>query len=94
MLGRTLNRIRDLIRRELYVITAYADEEMDADDLSVFDVERCVFTGKIVHRQKELETNETKYLISGESVEGRSMAVVVKFGRSGRMLYIITVYEE
>ena len=75
-------------------MTTHADEEADADDFSVFDVERAILTGKIVERQKEAETGEWKYLISGEAVDGRPMSVIAKFGSSRQMLYILTVYAE
>ena len=85
--------MRGLVRRGLYVMTTHADEEADADDLSVFDVESAILTGKIVERQKESETGEWKYVISGE-VDGKPLSVVAKFGTSGQMLYILTVYAE
>jgi hypothetical protein len=75
-------------------MTTHADEEADADDFSVFDIESAVLTGDIIERQKEHETGESKYVISGEAVDGRPVAVVAKFGASGGMLYILTVYEE
>ena len=86
--------MRELVRRGLYVMTTHADEEADADDFSVFDVESAILTGKIVERQKESETGEWKYVISGEAVDGRQMSVVAKFGTSVQMLYILTVYAE
>ena len=86
--------MRDFVRRGLYVMTTHADEEADADDLSVFDVESTIFTGAIVERQKEAETGEWKYLISGEAVDRRKISVVVKFGASAQIVYILTVYAE
>ena len=86
--------MRELVRLGLYVMTTHADEEADADDFSVFDVESAILTGKIVERQKEAETGEWKYVISGEAVDGRQMGVVAKFGTSAQMLYILTVYAE
>ncbi|MGH9961321.1 MAG: DUF4258 domain-containing protein, partial [Pyrinomonadaceae bacterium] len=44
--------------------------------------------------QKDAETGEWKYLISGEAIDGRPLSVVAKFGASGQLLYIITVYAE
>ena len=90
MFARILKRMRDLVRLGLYVMTTHAD----ADDLSVFDVESAILTGEIVERQKETETGEWKYVISGEAVDGRQISVVAKFGTSIQMLYIITVYAE
>lgn len=75
-------------------MTTHADEEADADNFSVFDTESSILTGRIVRRQKDGETGEWKYVISGEAVDGRPLSVVAKFGASGRMLYILTVYAE
>jgi len=75
-------------------MTTHADEQADADDFSVFDVESAILTGKIVERQREAETGEWKYVISGDAVDGRQMVVVAKFGASVQMLYILTVYAE
>ncbi len=86
--------MRELVRHGLYVMTTHADEEADADDFSVFDVESAILTGMIAERQKEAETGEWKYVISGEAVDGREMSVVAKFGTSAQMLYILTVYAE
>ena len=65
--------MREFVRRGLYVMTTHADEEADADDFSVFDVESAILTGKIVERQKESETGEWKYVISGEGVDGETV---------------------
>ena len=75
-------------------MTTHADEEADADDFSVFDVESAILTGKMMERQKDTETGEWKYVISGEAVDGRRMGVAAKFGTSAQMLYILTVYAE
>lgn len=86
--------MRELVRRGRYVMTTHADEEADADDFSVFDVESAILTGNIVDRQKDSATAEWKYVISGEAVDGRPLSVVAKFGASGQVLYILTVYAE
>ncbi len=74
-------------------MTTHADEEADADDFTLFDVESAVLTGKIVEKQRHRETGEPKYVVAGETADGRSISVVTKFGTSGRMLYIPTVYD-
>jgi len=86
-----LQRMRNKIRTGDYVMTLHADEEIAVDDLSVFDVERCILTGKIVERQKDRQTNETKYRILGLMVNGDLMEVIAKSGPTGR-LFIITAY--
>lgn len=91
MFDNILQRMRNKIRTGDYVITLHADEELAAEDLSVFDVERCILTGKIVERQKDRQTNETKYRILGLTVNKNLMEVIAKFGPTGR-LFIITGY--
>ena len=51
MFERMLNRMRDKIRALQYVMTIHAEEEMDSDDLSIFDVEQAILTGRIIERQ-------------------------------------------
>jgi hypothetical protein len=39
-------------------MTAHAEEEINDDELSIFDLERCVLTGEVIERQKDKETGE------------------------------------
>jgi hypothetical protein len=64
-----------------------------AAPLSALDVESVVLTGAIVERQKHRETREWKYVVHGQTLDGRGACVVAKFGAVGS-LYILTVYEE
>lgn len=91
MYGRVLKRIREKVRRGHYMITTHADEEMDEDGLSIFDVESCILNGSILERQKDRETQEWKYVISGQSVDESNVWVVAKFGATGN-LFILTLY--
>ena len=43
--------MREKLRSRQYVMTVHAEEEMDADGLSIFDIENAVLTGRIVERQ-------------------------------------------
>lgn len=86
--------MREKIRQREYVMTIHADEEMDDDDLTIFDVENAILTGKIIERQKDRETGEIKYLVRGETLDKREFPVVVtKFGFTGNLV-ILTVYVE
>ena len=85
--------MRELVRRDLYVMTAHADEEADEDDLSALDIESVILTGAIVERQKHHETYEWKDVVQGQTLDGRAAFVVAKFGAVGS-LYTLTVYEE
>ncbi|MBI2841294.1 MAG: DUF4258 domain-containing protein [Acidobacteria bacterium] len=73
-------------------MTIHAEEEMNADGFTIFDVENGIFTGTIVERQRDIDTGEFKYVIEGESVEDRDIGVVAKLSPT-RKLVIITVYE-
>ena len=73
-------------------MTTHAEEEMDSDGLTIYDVERVILTGEIVERQRDRKTRELKYLVRGESVDGTLKAVVVsKFGPTDKLV-ILTVY--
>ena len=93
MFDRVLKRVRELIRTRQYVMTLHAEEEMLADDLTVYDVEGVVLTGRIVERQKDHSSGEWKYLIRGQSIADDPATIVVKVGPTGRAI-IITVFRE
>ena len=94
MYDRILKRMRDKIRTRQYVMTLHAEEEMDDDDLSIFDVESGILTGAIIERQRDRSRQEWKYRVQGETLEGdRVIVVVSKFGYADRLV-ILTVYVE
>ncbi|HGY11323.1 MAG TPA: DUF4258 domain-containing protein [Desulfobacterales bacterium] len=82
--------MREKIRTRRYVMTIHAEEEMDDDGLTIFDIEHCLLTGEITESRK---TGERKYLVRGKSLSGNETAVVTKLGITGT-LAIITVYLE
>jgi uncharacterized protein DUF4258 len=89
-----LDRMRERVRTRAYVMTLHAEDEMDSDGLTIFDVESVILTGKIIERQRDRKTGERKYLIRGETIEGGRTAVVVgKFGPTDKLV-ILTVYTE
>lgn len=81
----------DKIRRREYIMSIHADEEMNDDCLTIFDVERCILTGKILERQKDKVTAEWKYRVNGKSLVGGEVEVVAKLSPTGKLV-IITVY--
>jgi hypothetical protein len=91
MFERLLKLMRDRIRGRDYVMTLHAEEEMDRDGLTIFDVEHGILTGEIRERQKDKLTGEPKYRIRGKTVKGREVEVIAKLGFTGRLV-IITVY--
>lgn len=94
MYERELNRMREKIRLRQYAMSIHADEEMDEDELTIYDVENAILTGEIIEKQKDRETKEFKFLVRGEKVDSSELLVTVtKFGIAGTLI-IITVYVE
>jgi len=91
MFTRILRRIRESIRTRQYVLTLHAEEEKEADGLSILDVENCILVGTIIERQRDKQFSEPKYRISGRTIAGHEMEVIVKLGPTGKLV-IITVY--
>ena len=85
--------MREKVRNRQYVMTIHAEEEMDDDELSVFDVESGILTGNIRERQKDQDTGEWKYVIEGQSLTGDRIALVGKISPTDKMV-IITVWRE
>lgn len=86
-----LKQMQECIRTRQYVMTLHAEEEMDNDGLSIFDVERGILTGEIIERQKDRDTEEWKYLVEGQTLIGVQVVVVAKLSATGKLV-IITVY--
>ena len=93
MFKRVLAFIKERMRNGCYVMTLHAEEEMDNDDLEIFDVENAVWTGKIIERQRDRETGEWKYLMKGQALSETSVIVVLKLSPTGKVV-ILTVYKE
>ena len=85
--------MRDKIRARQYVMTIHAEEEMNDDGLTVFDVERGILTGTVVERQIDPESDEFKYVVEGRTIEGHLITVVGKLSPTNKLV-IITVYAE
>jgi hypothetical protein len=81
MYDRILKRMQEKIRTRQYVMTLHAEEEMNNDELSIFDIER----------QKDRVTEEWKYVIEGQSVAGDKVGTVTRLSITGKLI-IITVY--
>lgn len=91
MFDRILKEMQDKIRRREYIMSIHAEEEMNDDCLAIFDVERCILTGKILERQKDKNTAEWKYRVNGKSLSRGEVEVVAKLSPTGKLV-IITVY--
>ena len=93
MFNRILKKMRENVRTCQYVMTLHAEEEMNDEDLTIFDVEHGILTGKIVERQKDQETGEWKYLVKGLTLAESEIFVVTKLSSTNKLV-IITVYVE
>ena len=93
MFERILNQMRDKVRTRQYVMTLHAEEEMDEDGLTIFDVESTILSGEIIERQKDRSTAESKYLVKGQSLTDDDLIVVAKIGLTGKLVFL-TVYRK
>ena len=83
--------MQEKIRTRQYVMTLHAEEEMNDDGLSIFDIERGILTGQIIERQKDHQTGEWKYLVQGQTIAEKGVVVVGKLSPTQKLV-IITVY--
>lgn len=86
-----LNKMREKIRTRQYIMTLHAEEEMEDDGLTIFDVESIILTGNIFERQKDAVTAEWKYLVRGKSLKNFDAIVVGKLSLTGKLV-ILTIY--
>ena len=89
MFDSILNKMQEKVRMGEFIMTVHAEEEMNDEDLSIFDVEKCIFNGKIVERQKDTETSESKYRIL--CTVPSEIEIIAKLSVTGKLV-IITVY--
>ena len=93
MYNRVLRKMQEQIRTRQYVMTLHAEEEMNDDGLTIFDIERAILTGELIERQEDHHTGEWKYLVSGSAIDSRLTIVVGKLSVTDKLV-IITVYLE
>ena len=91
MYDRVARQLRERVRDRQYVMTLHAEEEMEDDGLTVGDVDHALLTGQIIERQRDSETREWKYVVSGRTRAGDAVTVVGKLSPTGKLV-IITVY--
>lgn len=92
MFDRILKSMREKIRKREYIMTLHADEEMDNDELTIYDVECGILNGKILERQKDKDFSEWKYKVNGQTISGGEVEVITKLSPTGKLV-IITVYK-
>ena len=90
MFQRILAEIRDKVRLRQHIMTLHAEEEMADDELTIFDLERCILTGEIIERQKDSNMGEWKYLVEGQTIADGKVVVVVKISPVGKLVFITT----
>jgi hypothetical protein len=88
-----LVELRNSVRSNNYIVTIHAADEMDEDDLSIYDIERAILNGEILERQKDEERSEWKYLVRGNSLDDDPVIVVTKIGPNDKLI-IITVFKD
>jgi hypothetical protein len=86
-----LRQMRALVRRGEYSLTDHAEAELDADELTVHDIERAVLAGFVADRQRDPSSGEWKYVIEGPTTRTAWLVVVAKISVSGK-LWILTVF--
>lgn len=87
---RAIERIRDLVRAQKYLISFHANEEMSEDSLESEDVENAVMTGRISKKLTK-DPRGTRYEILGKTTDGRKVVVVCRI-LAIDWLRIITAY--
>jgi len=89
-LKRAIDKLRDAIRDERYLISVHANEEMSNDELMAIDVENAILTGKIAKRFTK-DPRGARYEVVGKACDGRPIAVVCRT-LGAAWLRIITVF--
>jgi hypothetical protein len=87
---RTIDKLREQIRDQKYLISVHANEEMSNDGLMAIDLENAILTGKIERRFTK-DPRGARYEVVGEACDGRPVAVVCRTIGTG-WLRIVTVY--
>jgi len=86
-----LKQMQEKIHKRDYVMTLHAEEEMNDDGLTIYDVECGILTGEIKERQKDRTTKEWKYRIRGQTLDGDEIEIIMKLSPTGKLVFI-TVY--
>ncbi len=91
MYEQILKDMREKVRTRQYIMTLHAEDEMEDDELSIFDIESVILTGEIVERQKEPQQDQWKYVLTGSCLSGEIACVVGRISITGKLV-IITVF--
>ncbi len=91
MYEQILKEMREKVRTRQYIMTLHAEDEMEDDELSIFDAESVILTGEIVERQKDQQPDQWKYVLTGSCLAGEVACVVGRLSITGKLV-IITVF--
>jgi hypothetical protein len=92
MFDRILKVMQDRVRKKDYIMSIHAEEEMENDELTIYDVECGILNGKVLDRQRDKDTAEWKYKVNAQTISGGEVEVIAKLSPTGKLV-IITVYE-
>jgi hypothetical protein len=85
-----LKLMRECVRTDQAELTRPAYDEMNDDDLFVFDLEQCILTGSIFERQWDDDFQDWKYVVHGLSADGEKIATVAKLAEQREIVFITT----
>ncbi|MBD3243593.1 MAG: DUF4258 domain-containing protein [Chitinivibrionales bacterium] len=69
-------------------MTLHAEEEMENDGFTIFDIEEAILTGRITERQRDRSTGESKYVVQGRTLSRDLACVVAKVGPTEKLVII------
>ena len=90
MFQRVLVKMRERVRAGKLTIPTHAFQAMLDDALMPSDLKHCLWHGTITARQWDEKWSEWKYVIAGETTDGRALEVVAKLGPDDTV--ILTVF--
>ena len=90
MFQRVLVKMRERVRDGRLTIPTHAFQAMLDDALMPSDLKHCLLHGTITERQWDEKWSEWKYVVAGETTDGRALEFVAKLGTDDTV--VITVY--
>lgn len=81
-------QIKDHVAQGEYYIGIHVEARMRQQDISIYDAEYIVLSGRIVERQRADPPFDYKYIFHGTTVDGRAAEAVVRFDPVYEVFYI------
>ena len=85
-----IQKIRQKIIDEKYIVSSHAEEELEDDDLDIYDLENAILKGYVEKKLKE-DIRGTRYKIEGPALDGRIIHIICRHKEIGNLL-VITAY--